>query len=151
MILMKIIKKLKWIRNFLMKLDCNNDKSNIFINLYSDNQNIIVLTKNPVSHARMKYIDIRHHFIHDVIQNQIIWVQYIPTIEMIMNSLIKALNREKHEKCIIYMSMTHWYIVTLFHRLDCLKDSFLINLSFWIWISSLRDQVLKIGENYLIW
>ena len=151
MILMKVIKELKWIRNFLMKLSCNNDKSDVSIDLYSNNQSIITLAKNPVSHMRAKYIDIHHHFIHDIIQNQIIWIQYIPTIEMIMDNLTKVLDHEKYEKCIIYMNMTHWCVVTLFHRLDCLENSFLISLSFWIWISSLRDQALKVGENYLIW
>ena len=139
MILTKVIKKLKWIRNFLMKLSCNNNKSDISIDLYSNNQSIIILTKNPISHTWAKYINIHHHFIHDIIQNQIIWIQYISIIEIIMNNLIKALNRKKYEKCIIYMNIMHWYIIILFHRLNCLKNSFLINLSFWIWILSLCD------------
>lgn len=31
--------------------------------VYEDNQGAITLTKSPVSHARTKHIDIRHHFI----------------------------------------------------------------------------------------
>jgi hypothetical protein len=67
--------------------------------LYSANQSPIALVRNPVSHAKAKHIDIHHHFISDAIQDEIIWVQYIPTREMTANSLTKTLGREKHKKC----------------------------------------------------
>ena len=90
----------------------NNSKSDSApTELYWDNQSAIALAKNPVSHARVKHIDIRHHFIREAIQDQIIWVQYIPTAEMTADSLTKALGREKHEKCTVRMGMTYWYVV----------------------------------------
>ena len=54
--------------------------------LYSDNSNAIPLAKNLISQARVKHIDIHHHFIRETIQNKIIWVQYIPISEMTANS-----------------------------------------------------------------
>jgi hypothetical protein len=107
MALTEATKELKWIRNFLAELGCNNGKPDVPTDLYSDNQSAIALAKNPVSHARAKHIDIRHHFVRDAIQDQIIWVQYIPTAEMTADSLTKALGREKHEKCTARMGMTH--------------------------------------------
>ena len=44
--------------------------------------------------------------VREAIQDQIIWVQYIPTAEMTADSLTKALGREKHEKCTARMGMT---------------------------------------------
>ena len=76
------------------------------MDLFSDNQSAIALAKNPVSHARAKHIDIRHHFVREAIQDKVIWVQYIPTTEMTADSLTKALGREKHEKCTARMGMT---------------------------------------------
>jgi len=38
-------------------------------------------------------------------ENKIIWVQYIPTAEMMANSLTKALRCEKHEMCTAHMGM----------------------------------------------
>ena len=54
----------------------------------------MALAKNPVFHARTKHIDIRHHFIRENIERNVIHVirienmlAYIPT---------KGLSKEKH-------------------------------------------------------
>ena len=107
MALTEATKELKWIRTFLAELGYNNGKTDSApTDLFSDNQSAITLAKNPVSHVRAKHIDIRHHFVREAIQDQIIWVQYIPTAEMTADSLTKALGREKHEKCTARMGMT---------------------------------------------
>ena len=107
MALTEATKELKWIKTFLAELGCNGQSTDSTpTDLYSDNQSAIALAKNPVSHARAKHIDIRHHFVREAIQDQIIWVQYIPTAEMTADSLTKALGREKHEKCTARMGMT---------------------------------------------
>ena len=73
--------------------------------LYTDNQSAIALAKNPVSYARAKHIDIRHHFVREAIQDKIIWIQHISTSEMTADSLTKALSRAKHEKWTMHMGM----------------------------------------------
>jgi len=106
MALTEATKELKWLRTLLAELGYSNgDGTDQPTDLFSDNQSAIALTRNPVSHARAKHIDIRHHFVRDAIQDRIIWVQYIPTTEMTADSLTKALGREKHEKCTVRMGM----------------------------------------------
>ena len=68
-------KELKWIRTLLGKLGYSNSKEEPPTDLFSDNQSPIALAKNPVSHARAKHIDIRHHFVCEAIQDKVIWVQ----------------------------------------------------------------------------
>ena len=105
MALTEATKELKWIRILLVELGySNNDEPPT--DLFSDNQSAIALSHNPVSHARAKHIDIRHHFVREAIQDKVIWVQYIPTTEMTADSLTKALGCEKHEKCTAQMGMT---------------------------------------------
>ena len=36
--------------------------------VYCDNTSAINISKNPVQHSRTKYIDIRHHFIRDLVE-----------------------------------------------------------------------------------
>jgi len=105
MALTEATKELKWVRQLLTELGHNEDKNGP-TDLYSDNQSAIALAKNPVSHARAKHIDIRHHFIREAIHDKTVWVQYIPTSEMTADSLTKALGREKHEKCAARMGMS---------------------------------------------
>jgi len=108
MALTEATKELKWIRTLLPELGYSNGNTNVPTDLFSDNQSAITLAKNPVAHARAKHLDIRHHFIREAIQDKIIWVQYIPTMEMTADSLTKALGLEKHEKCTARMGMTAW-------------------------------------------
>ena len=108
MALTEAAKELKWIKTLLAELGYSNGDSidEPPTDLFSDNQSAIALAKNPVSHARAKHIDLRHHFVREAIQDKIIWVQYIPTTEMTADSLTKALGREKHAKCTARMGMT---------------------------------------------
>ena len=96
-------KELKWMRQFLTELGCDDHKSATV--LKSDNQGAIALAKNPVSHSRAKHIDLRHHFIRDAIEDKIIWLEYIPTVRMTADSLTKALSRQKHVNCLNRMGM----------------------------------------------
>jgi hypothetical protein len=66
---------------------------------------VLALAKNPVSHARSKHIDIRHHFIRDTIADKLVWLQHIPTGDMTADSLMKALGRQKHYCCLTLMGM----------------------------------------------
>lgn len=61
--------------------------------IYEDNQGTIALAKNPVSHSRTKHIDIRHHFIREATESEIIIVEYCPTKEMLADMLTKPLHR----------------------------------------------------------
>ena len=90
-------------RQFLTELGYDIESSATA--LKSDNQGAIALAKNPVSHSRAKHIDLRHHFIRDAIADKIIWLEYIPTVEMTADSLTKGLGQQKHENCLRRMGM----------------------------------------------
>ena len=59
--------------------------------LHGDNQEVIKLAQNPITHSRSKHIDIRHHFIGDLVERRIIKLQYLPTEDNIADILTKAL------------------------------------------------------------
>lgn len=40
------------------------------LTIYCDNRSSIRLAENTVYHARSKHIDIRHHFVRDVLKNK---------------------------------------------------------------------------------
>ena len=63
-----------------------------------DNQGAIAMAKNPAGHKRSKHIDIRHHFIREVVQALTISLTYCPTIGMLANIFTKPLLKAQLEK-----------------------------------------------------
>ena len=59
--------------------------------LYSDNQSAIALTRDGSYHACTKHIDIHYHFIHFSVENGSISFLYCPLMDMIVDTLTKAL------------------------------------------------------------
>lgn len=62
-----------------------------------DNQAAISMSKNPSFHGRTKHIDIRVHFIRDLVSNGSVIMKYCGTNEQMADILTKSLPKEKHE------------------------------------------------------
>lgn len=68
------------------------------INLYCDNQSALKLASSHQSHSRSKHIDVRHHYIRDVVKNNYVKIDYVPSEEMPADLLTKGLCSVKHYK-----------------------------------------------------
>lgn len=63
--------------------------------IYCDNMSAIAMTKNPVFHSRTKHIEIRHHFIRELVEKQEIELQFCKTGEQLADIFTKAISTEK--------------------------------------------------------
>ena len=54
-------------------------------------------------HDRTKHIDIRYHFVRELVADMAISVVYIQTKRMIADLMTKAVSREVHETLIEYL------------------------------------------------
>jgi hypothetical protein len=66
--------------------------------IFCDNQSTIVLGKNTGYNPRTKHIDIRHHFIQDILRAGHIKLKYISTNEQVADALTKTLDHTKLSK-----------------------------------------------------
>ena len=57
----------------LHDLGCEQVNSTV---IYEDNQGCMAMAHNPISHKRMKHIDIRYHYLREVVQDGVIEIQY---------------------------------------------------------------------------
>jgi hypothetical protein len=55
----------------------------------------ITMIKNPIFHARSKHIELRHHFIKDMVSKKAMQLEFINTNDQPSNILTKAILVEK--------------------------------------------------------
>ena len=68
------------------------------ITLFGDNKGSNALTVNPEHHARTKHIDIKYHYIRQLVEDKDIDIQYIPTAAMAADILTKPLATKVFEE-----------------------------------------------------
>jgi hypothetical protein len=83
-----------WIRKLLTSLFDLEMRATLIL---CDNQSCLKMTKNLVFHDRSKNIEIRYHYIHDMVQRGALKLQYISTDEQVVDVLTKPLSRIKFE------------------------------------------------------
>jgi hypothetical protein len=83
-----------WLRKLLIGLfDLEMEATTILC----DNQSCIKMTENPVFHDRSKHIEIRYHYICDMVQRGALKLLYVSTDEQVVDVLTKPLSRVKFE------------------------------------------------------
>ena len=91
-----------WIQKLLSDLGTPPDKP---MTMMEDNQGAIAIAKNPVAHARTKHIDIRHHYVRELVQKRLIELCYCQTDDMVADVLTKPLTRARFEKLRLLMGI----------------------------------------------
>ena len=67
------------------------------LTLYCDNMSAINISKNPIQHSRTKHIDIRHHFIRDLVEDKVVTLEHVATDNQLADIFTKALDANKFE------------------------------------------------------
>ena len=62
-----------------------------------DDANVVVRLKNHVLHSRSKHVDIKHHFIQDLIEDKVVSLELFPIEGQIVNNVTKPLDTSRFE------------------------------------------------------
>ncbi|KAH9090679.1 hypothetical protein Ae201684P_014473 [Aphanomyces euteiches] len=84
-----------WLKSLLEELELS---VKLPIIVYEDNQSTIKMAENSALQQRTKHIDVRHHFIRDLVREHMIKIEYCPTNEMLADMLTKTLPRPKFQE-----------------------------------------------------
>ena len=90
------VKEALWIRGLVNELGLTQDVLTVFC----DSQSAIHLTKNSRYHDKTKHIDVKHHFIRDIVTVGEVLVQKIHTSENPADMLTKPLPNAKFQHCL---------------------------------------------------
>ena len=83
-----------WLRKLLSDLF---DTSLEPVVIHCDNQSCIKISENPVFHDRSKHMEMRYHYLRNMVQRRAISLWYIPVDEQTMDVLTKPLSKTKFE------------------------------------------------------
>jgi transposase InsO family protein len=84
-----------WLRRLLGDLGFTQEKAT---EIFEDNQGCIAMAKNPVNHDRTKHIDIKYHFVRELLESGVISLTYLQTEDMLADVMTKGLARVQHER-----------------------------------------------------
>ena len=90
------LKEAIWLKGLISEIGMS--KGDVVV--FSDSQSGIQLAKNPVFHDRTKHIDVRFHFIRDVIARNVVHLEKIPSEFNPADMGTKCLPVSKFQSCI---------------------------------------------------
>ncbi|KAF3660487.1 hypothetical protein FXO38_12137 [Capsicum annuum] len=96
MAITEAVKDAIWLQGLLKELGIRQET----ITIFCDSQSVIQLVKNQVYHAKMKHIDVRYHFIREIIEEGGVTVQKIKTTKNLVDILTKVVNAIKFGHCL---------------------------------------------------
>jgi ATP-binding cassette subfamily B (MDR/TAP) protein 1 len=88
-------KEIVWLQSFLKELGKMNEKGT----LYSDSQSAIFLAKNPAFHSRTKHIQIKYHFIRQLLDEEQLMLEKICGSKNPADMLTKGVTLDKLKLC----------------------------------------------------
>lgn len=88
----------RWIQILMEQVDQSTTHKPIPI--YMDNQNAMALAQKPKFNKTLKHMRVQYRIARECIEKDEIQLYYIPTEDMAADYLTKAVNTNKHEKCV---------------------------------------------------
>jgi hypothetical protein len=110
MTLSKTTKKAIWIREFLRELEFRSRNDDQFVLIFTDNKNAIDLIINSLYHKKTKHIEVRWHWIREMMNRKKITLKYLSISEMIADELIKSLSAFTFSKFRTMLNLSSWLI-----------------------------------------
>ncbi|KAM1262950.1 hypothetical protein ACFX13_028679 [Malus domestica] len=96
MAIAEAVKEVIWIHGLIKNIGIYQKQ----VELHCDSQSAIHLYKYQVYHSRTKHIDVRFHFIREILSKRKIILQKVPTANNPTDMLTKALGPTKFEHCL---------------------------------------------------
>ena len=104
MAITEAVKEAIWLQGLLGELGISQED----VIVYCDSQSAIQLAKNQVYHARTKHIDVRYHFIQEILKEGGVMIQQIWISENPIDMLIKIVASAKFQHCLDLINIVEY-------------------------------------------
>ncbi|PHT25598.1 hypothetical protein CQW23_34777 [Capsicum baccatum] len=92
-----------WLKGLFSELS----KDLQIITVFHNNQSAIFLMKDQIFHERTKHIDVRYHFVHEIIARDDIVVRKFSTHDNLADMITKTLPSAKFEHCLDFVGVSY--------------------------------------------
>ena len=90
------VKEAIWLKGLLGDLGVIQEN----IAVFCDNQSAIFLAKNQTYHARTKHIDVKYHYVREIIESGVVLLRKIDTKDNPSDMLTKVVSGVKFQHCL---------------------------------------------------
>jgi hypothetical protein len=94
--------QMAWMQSWLDEVEIEYSRPGL---IKGDNRGAIALTKNTKDHGKVKHIDIRHHYIRDLLQAGIISIEQVPSADNLADIFTKSLARDHHHRLLASLNI----------------------------------------------
>jgi hypothetical protein len=103
MAITEAVKEAIWLQGLLKDLRVGQKH----LKVYCDSQSAIHLAKNQVFHVRTKYIDVRYHFVREILEEEEIILHKIQTKENPTDMMTKVVTKAKFKHYLYLVNILH--------------------------------------------
>jgi hypothetical protein len=98
----RCMQQMLWMQSWLDEVEIDHILPGL---IKGDNRGAIALTKNTKDHGKVKHIDIRHHYIRELLQSGAIAVEQISTVDNLADIFTKPLPRDQHHRILAALNI----------------------------------------------
>lgn len=84
-----------WLKGMLQELEIVNEEG---IDIMCDNSSAIKLSRNPVMHRRTKHIDVRYHYLRNLVNEGVLKLVFCGTNDQVADIMTKPIKLDQYEK-----------------------------------------------------
>lgn len=93
-----------WLRRVLEKIGAEEESATV---IHCDNSSTIQLSKHPVLHGKSKHIEVRFHYLRELVSGETVKLEYCATQDQVADIFTKPLKLEQFEKLRALLGMVN--------------------------------------------
>jgi hypothetical protein len=91
-----------WMQSWLSEVDIGYNLLGI---IKGDNRGAIALTRNTKGHGKVKHIDIRHHYLRNLVLSGTITMEQVSSADNLADLFTKPLSRDRHHSILAALNI----------------------------------------------
>jgi Reverse transcriptase (RNA-dependent DNA polymerase)/GAG-pre-integrase domain/gag-polypeptide of LTR copia-type len=94
--------QMAWMQSWLNEIEIQHSLPGL---IKGDNRGAIALTKNTRDHGKVKHIDIRHHYIRELVHSGSISIEQVASADNLADLFTKPLPRDHHHRLLVALNI----------------------------------------------